>query len=531
MARGPLTICAKSETSPLFPDNGAHRSPANSLTVKGGFHRGVIRRELTYGTTRSALRRARARGKRRGAIFVSTKRMCRSLLAVAILVTTMLGTYATRSLAEESAAAELTEAIAADTTGTDAYLSVTSVAGFASEGGEALIETGTANEELFQYASVDPESSRLVGLVRPAPVDHPVGALVEADPDESASTAEPSPSAESGSADEVAESSSPSTGDAAESSAAGLSSFDTNIVDEVVDKVVGAVDDPCANVDCAGLVEDPCSRIDCGIDVSDPCDPNHMGQTCMQYVTATLAEILDNDRCDPYNTGQTCEQYVIGTLASMIQTPDLFCSDYGKQFTLDPTSSGCVAFMLALDPNSPPQDCSSSIEMGLICGAYGALLIGGEDFGGNLVGSVPAQPTEVAGIALPPPASGPGSNLECWEAWHRFFYRNPGGQIIGYGKVTVTWCGNDGTNRIRYFDPGYDAWVRGDWAAVLSISKTSSGVVCNEYDAGSGYCKQRTAWSGWDVYKGWCPYCQRRTPTMQLTGWWQGAHKGAAQGY
>jgi hypothetical protein len=459
--------------------------------------------------------------------------MFRSLLAVTILVTSMLGAHVTTSVAEESPV-ELVQAVAADTTGSEAYVSVTSIAGFASDGGEALFEPGTANEERFQYSSVDTETDRLVGLVRPIPRDHAAGALVQPEPTEPAPTSSPEPSPSGGSAPETESSDEASASDGAESSAAGgtttSSAFDTNVVDEVVDTVGGAVGNPCASLDC-GAVSDPCAHIDCGIDTGDPCDPNRTGQTCVEYVSDTIAQIIDNDRCDPYNTGQTCEEYVINTLASLIQRPSLFCESYGREFILDPTGSGCVAFILALDPNSPPQDCWSRVEYGLICAAYGATLIGGQDFEGEMVGSVPAQPTEIGGLALPPPASGPGSNLECWEGKHRFYYENAGGEIVGYGRVHVSWCGNDGTNRIRYWDPSYDEWVRWDWNAVLYISKTSSSVVCDEHDAHSGYCNQRTSWSGWDVYKGWCPYCQRRTPIMFFRGWWQGARQSDAWGY
>ena len=422
--------------------------------------------------------------------------MCRSMLVVAILITSMLGTHSTQSLAEESPAAELVEAIAAETTGSDGYVSVTSVAGFASEGGEALFEPGTANEERFQYASVDSATNRLVGLVRPIPLDHPAGAVVQADPDadEPAPTASPQPSPADGSTSspDGDESSSSTAGGAEDATSVATSgSLDTNVVDVIIDTVGEAVIDPCANIDC-------------GIDMRDPCDPDRTGQTCMEMVQGVIAQLIE-DRCDPDDTGGTCEEYVtkiINTLALFIGEPKLWCSDYGRAFIGDPTGDGCVGFIKALDPNSPPQNCWSGVEMGLICAAYGATLTGGQDFEGELVGSVPAQPTEVGGVALPPPASGPGSNLECWNGKHRFYYKNAGGEVVGYGRVAVSWCGNDGTNRIRYFDPSYDEWVRWDWNAVLYISKTSSSVVCDDHDATSGYCNQRTAWSAWDVYKG-----------------------------
>lgn len=456
---------------------------------------------------------------------------------MAILASSLLGAHTTTSVAEESSVSELVEAVVADTTGSEAYASLTNVAGFNPDGGEALFEPGTPNEERFQYTSVDPDANRLVGFVRPVPLDHPAGAVVQADPSDPAATPSPesSPSDEPESSDEGGDPSASSTGDAVEESSAAESesaSVDSAVIDEVVDAVGGAVGSPCGSVNCGEIVDDPCARVSCEIDgVRDPCDPSGTGQTCMQYVTENVAQILDNGTCDPYGTGQTCEEYVINTLASMIQTPELFCSEYGKEFVLDPTGHGCVAFVRALDPGSPPQDCGSRVEMGLICAAYGATLIGGSEFGGEVVGDVPAQPTEIGGIALPPPASGPGSNLKCWDGWHRFHYKNGRDQLVGYGRVDVSWCGNDGTNRIRYFDPDYSEWVRSDWSAVLEVSFTQGKVVCEEHDAHSGYCKQRTAWSLWDVYKGWCPYCQRRTPTMFYTAWWQGASSSNAEGY
>ncbi len=100
-------------------------------------------------------------------------------------------------------------------------------------------------------------------------------------------TSEPSPSGDEGSTDESdagendsqdAEAgggeSAPSNGTTDDVAPASSSSaVDSNLVEEVVEAVGGAVEDPCAG-----------QGLDCGIDMGNPCDPNRTGQTCMEYV-------------------------------------------------------------------------------------------------------------------------------------------------------------------------------------------------------------------------------------------------------
>lgn len=453
--------------------------------------------------------------------------------------------------------AELAEALSADAVGPGVYVSITSVDEFPAEGGEAIFEPGTESEETFRYSSVDAEGNRLVGLDRPSPIDHPSGAFVQAPDDEVDPSPEPtaeSPPGDSGTSetdqgasgdeptdDEAAsgetgspdsESQSSATSSDTTASAEDASSVDatttsaeTSIIEDIVDLIDAAL--PAIGV------QNPCSLLGIDCAVQDPCDPDGTGQTCLDYVADKVGVFIGNGPCDPDGTGQTCEEQVIDKLALVINDPDLFCAENSGSRGADFIGADdCAAFVTALDPGSPPQDCTSRIEYSLICAAYGATLVGDQDFGGDLVGAVvPAQPTEIGGIALPPPASGPGSSLDCFEGWHRFGYKNGRGELVGYGRVNVSWCGNDGTHRVRFFDPSYDSWVRWDWGAVLSIDKSYSNVVCDERDDDNGYCVQKTAWSSWDVYKGWCPYCQRRTPIMFFRVWWTGARQSDAWGY
>lgn len=50
---------------------------------------------------------------------------------------------------------------------------------FATEGGWAIIDTQTANQELVHYDAADPATDELTGLERPQEEDHPVGAEVQ----------------------------------------------------------------------------------------------------------------------------------------------------------------------------------------------------------------------------------------------------------------------------------------------------------------------------------------------------------------
>lgn len=426
-------------------------------------------------------------------------RVGRVLLALVLLITVLaLGKAA--SVAQDLGS-YLTEPVAANAIGPDAVASLQDAGAFSLDGGTALFDPAGPTEEVFEYASVDPETGRLVGLVREAPVDHPSGTFVQVSNSESTGGESASPLPLS-TALETANPLPSSEGDDNVDAAAVPSQ--TNLVDEVVEAVEG-VADPCSEAlaDCESVIGDP----------GDPCDPNDSGQTCLEYVKDRIAAILDNGRCDPYGTGQSCDQYIVNTLASLIQRPSLFCEDFARDFVgPDATEEGCVAFILALDPDNPPQDCTSRIEYSLICSAYALTQVATFEVESNLP-PVPAAPSEVEGVPLPPPASGSGSNLDCsfWRS-HKVRYGRPPGRVNAWARAKVDWCGNDGTNRVRYWTPSYDVWIRPGWQAIFDIWKDSSGDECNSYDPKSDRCYSRREVSVWEVWRGSCPYCYRNFP-------------------
>ena len=86
-----------------------------------------------------------------------------------------------------------------DVTSTDpadgGNLALESVGSFDPNGGEAVFEPGTADEETFTYGGVDGTQNLLVDVTRPAPRVHPVGSFVLAGPSpQPAPSSEPSPS-------------------------------------------------------------------------------------------------------------------------------------------------------------------------------------------------------------------------------------------------------------------------------------------------------------------------------------------------
>lgn len=80
--------------------------------------------------------------------------------------------------ARASGEAQLVSDIAAEAAGDEAYVQVSTVEGFSPSGGDALFAPGTESEEAFEYQTVDTSATRLLGLVRPAPLAHPAGTLI-----------------------------------------------------------------------------------------------------------------------------------------------------------------------------------------------------------------------------------------------------------------------------------------------------------------------------------------------------------------
>lgn len=273
-------------------------------------------------------------------------RFARIALAVSVLAGTVV-IQASASVAQDSAA--LVEEVVPHEVGGNAQVRLDDVTAFDTGGGEAIIQPGTTDAESFSYDSVDADTDRLIGLARPEPAAHPVGAVVQpvttstGEPSEGGQTSEPAPAPSEGGSDPAAEGSLPPasvSGDAADvevvPSADVSGVIGTNIVDVIIDTLTGAVSDPCATqiaTTATGAVENPWSGIDLGIldpcsldeiEVRDPCDPNSIGQTCEQFINGWVDDIwnqcqlltncaaLLDDVCDAEDTAQTCEDWLTG---------------------------------------------------------------------------------------------------------------------------------------------------------------------------------------------------------------------------
>ncbi len=109
---------------------------------------------------------------------VGIRRLGRVALAVAVIAGTLSAEGAV-SFAEGSGS-ELVEEVAPHEVGDNAQVRLDSVSAFDPDGGDALFEPGTTNEETFSYDAVDPDTNRLLDLTRPYPATHAVGTFVEA---------------------------------------------------------------------------------------------------------------------------------------------------------------------------------------------------------------------------------------------------------------------------------------------------------------------------------------------------------------
>lgn len=229
---------------------------------------------------------------------------------------------------------ELIEEVSAEAEGSDTYVALESVEAFAAGGGgEAVFEPGTPREEVFTYASSDPESNRLIGLSRTSALSHPVGAFVQAEgapsepsePEEvptqspaPASEAEGSTPPQDASSAEVRDGDASSQSDGTAVQAAppdpcyGTTGYACNELLAAVVRdpatwlapFVGNLDEPCdpddTGEECAAL-----PRV--GNDPGDVCDPDDTGQTCTAFLAPLVGDVLA--ACDPDDNSQTCDQY------------------------------------------------------------------------------------------------------------------------------------------------------------------------------------------------------------------------------
>lgn len=276
-----------------------------------------------------------------------TSRHLRIPFALVLLVGVVAG-VPSRSIAQQ-VGSELAEPVAADADAAEgeAYVALTSVDAFPVDGGDAIFEPGTANEEAFSYEGVDAEASRLVGITRPAPVAHSTGVFVAApeaaSPEDTAATTDQE-STSAGDGGDGADESTSSNGaeappeddtDASDSSSTGTEQSDSSSgTESSPDPCYALADQSCAEV-VGSLVSDPCGdtqtlvceavlEIIHDLEFGDPCDPNDTGQTCMQYVDALITNLWNqcalltdckgyiDDVCDPDDSAQTCEGWLLG---------------------------------------------------------------------------------------------------------------------------------------------------------------------------------------------------------------------------
>lgn len=283
--------------------------------------------------------------------------------AILLLAATLFAQSAV-SIAQPSGA-ELIQAVDAESSGPDAFLLVEDVSAFAPSG-EAIIEPGTTNEEVFTYSSVDTEGESLRGLHRPTPSAHPAGVFVQAAgvfvqaPQTQASAPRESTSTPDTTDEPEEQSYSPPSEDTAANAprsdvdgASQPSSAEEDVGEPVLDPACeSATGGTCSGVvgqiGCPLTTEVPvCSALGLLDQITlsgDPCYET-AGQTCGAYVADVLDNIETTDACDPNNTGQTCDEYVAGTVQELRDTipppPTLcgledLCLDYLRNYLEPP---------------------------------------------------------------------------------------------------------------------------------------------------------------------------------------------------
>lgn len=286
-------------------------------------------------------------------------RQGRFLLVLVLLLGSL--TAITGSSAAQVQGSELVETVQAEAAGDEASIALESVEAFPSDGGQAVFEPGTENEEEFTYVTVDGETNRLVGLTRPTPLAHSAGAFVEAaaktDADPAPSPSE-TPAGDTGTVehDDGTSGSSPS-GESADSSE-GLPQVCEPVTEksceEVVDDTLGPIigdpptlDELCGGIQTCHMVEEVIDDLEMG----DPCDPDNTGRTCDAWLTE-LADGAIAAICDPENTGQTCNQW----LAALFNDPP--CSGEACDVLGDPLGPWSVC-----DVNNTGEECPDADDV------------------------------------------------------------------------------------------------------------------------------------------------------------------------
>jgi hypothetical protein len=445
----------------------------------------------------------------------------RRVLLVFISLLGSLTAVTGRSIAQD-AGAELAEAIAADAAGTDAYVVLQSVEAFPSAGGNAVFEPGTQNEEVFSYASVDPSKNRLVGLTRPAPLAHPAGAFVEApssdsgDPGATPVPAEPSPSPSETTGDSDTAGSDSSSAEASESADTSPPDACEIATDQTCDDLLGPIiGDPPSTAEVCAELKSMCEEAQQLIndldelETGDPCDPDHTGQTCIEYVRDLLGQFLNDDPCDPSDTGQTCEQYVqawlvekLAPLLTDCEVSDAVCNEIEGLLYLIETCSNVKASLC--------EEIDLLVEMVRAIGAAGVATVGGD------VNLTPYETVYFAPDDLsrqfPECALGP-CGPTCARRWYGLDYywseTKPGIAL----RAILFWCWEKG--EVTHATASWEHWVSSRAEKVVDVSSRGQtlDVICD-----AGKCKMAHTVARWLIEY---TYCSGKPPHVKCDSYYE----------
>lgn len=234
-----------------------------------------------------------------------------SLRVLCVLILSLAGLIPVQaaSVAQSSTGSELVEAVAAEATGAEAFLTLQSLEGFPAHGGEVVIEPGTTYEEVLTYSTTEREANRLIGLTRSAPLAHAAGVFVQA-PLETPDS-EPSPSdAPTSDPEPVPEQHPADSQDAAAQAPSQCgASFAVRSCGEVGEGALGEIEDPPSTEGVCNQLTSMCDQFQEILHGSNP-DPCTVatGATCDE----TLKDVIDGTRPDAcvILVGQTCDELV-----------------------------------------------------------------------------------------------------------------------------------------------------------------------------------------------------------------------------
>lgn len=439
--------------------------------------------------------------------------------------------------------AELAESIDAAVTGPEAYVALTDLAAFPSEGGQAVFEPGTAYEEAFHYTSVNVSAGRLVGLERPNPIAHAAGVFVAPVASEDADAPEQQPSASPSQSSDPAPSSTeagteteqspevtaPPASSESEAGAAVAAPdpcytvFDKSCVGYVFEDVIG--ENPCnqggTGRTCEDVINDPCGSLlgkSCvdwlfeDVVGENPCNTQGTGQTCeglindlvadpcgtlfgMACVDWVMQEVVGENPCNYQGTGRDCDQLIndiaadpCGTL--FLRSCDQLLLDW-VAFAEQPVDDIC-------DPNDTGRTCQQfALDYGGI-GPIPEIEREGELSPADILLQEPAlaehcSAREICGFPQEPKCAAERVRLKWID--------KDSGDVMWWVQTRMVWCWEDGqiTSENKEHsaggDPYYistnDIYIRWHgWAP-------GTGRVCE-----GGKCKSTVATGTWCIYQG-----------------------------